>query len=167
VGASGRQPATREREGVAEALASVWPSIGTDAIRGLSQLATIAEPGHDALLMLEGEPTPYLAIVLEGRVAIRTRVAGRETLTILTVEPGDIVGWSAVVSPFRSTSTARAVGPVRLLEFEAGDLRALLLQEPAVAAEVYPLVLQAVARRLAGTRLQLLDLFDQRWAEPW
>jgi CRP-like cAMP-binding protein len=117
--------------------------------------------------MVEGDPTPFLAIVLDGRVAIRTWVAGRETLTILTVEPGDIVGWSAVVPPYRSTSSARAVETTRLLEFKAGELRAVLIDQPAIAAEVYPLVLQAVARRLAGTRLQLLDLFDKRWVEPW
>jgi CRP-like cAMP-binding protein len=159
--------AAPDRVRVEDALVAVWPSMGGDAIRCLNEIATIVELGPNAPLMVEGDPTPFLAIVLDGRVAIRTWVAGRETLTILTVEPGDIVGWSAVVPPYRSTSSARAVETTRLLEFKAGELRAVLIDQPAIAAEVYPLVLQAVARRLAGTRLQLLDLFDKRWVEPW
>jgi len=51
--------------------------------------------------------------------------------------------------------------------FEGRLLRDRLERSPELAAGFYPLVLGAVARRLTGTRLQLLDLFTQRWTQPW
>ena len=162
----GRQPQRIETLAAGDALAAVWGSLSLDVRQRLAEHAHVVERQPNELLTREGEPTADLAIVLDGRVAIRTRIEGREMLTILKVEPGDVIGWSAVVPPYRATSTATAVGPVRLLAFDAAELRHLLASEPDLAAEVYPQVLKAVARRLQGTRLQLLDLFTQR-VEPW
>jgi CRP-like cAMP-binding protein len=83
------------------------------------------------------------------------------------VEPGDVVGWSAIVPPYRATSTAVALTDSELAVFEGEKLREALAADDKLAAQLYPVLLQAVARRLEGTRLQLLDLFSQRWVEPW
>jgi len=78
-----------------------------------------------------------------------------------------VVGWSALVPPFRATSTGIALTETELAYFDGATLRAALAGDDNLAAEMYPVVLNAVARRLEGTRLQLLDLFSQRWVEPW
>ena len=39
--------------------------------------------------------------------------------------------------------------------------------DPELAAPVYLSLLEALARRLTGTRLQLLDLFTTTGDEPW
>jgi CRP-like cAMP-binding protein len=93
-------------------------------------------------------------------------------VTILTVEPGDIVGWSALVPPHRATSVGIAIEPVTLIEFPGERLRQLLREDYPLAASVYPRVMQAMSRRLAATRLQQLDLFAREdWVRsevrPW
>jgi CRP-like cAMP-binding protein len=89
-------------------------------------------------------------------------------VTILTVEPGDVVGWSALVPPYRATSTAVAIEPTRLLAFDVKELRRTLREDAALAATVYPRVLEAVARRLGATRHQLLDLYTHDAERvPW
>jgi CRP-like cAMP-binding protein len=118
-------------------------------------------------ILREGEPTRSLGIVRSGRVAIRLRVPERGPTTILTVEPGDVVGWSAVVPPHRATSTVMALIPTELLLIDGAALRAELAADPELAASVYLSLLEALARRLTGTRLQLLDLFTQAGSEPW
>jgi CRP-like cAMP-binding protein len=125
----------------------------------LAALARIVEAGAGARLLTEGEETDDVSIVLAGRVALRMHVPERGVVTILTVEEGDLLGWSALVPPHTATSEAVAVEPVRLLSFNGAELRAALRADHALAASVYPRVLQAVARRLSATRLQLLDLF--------
>jgi CRP/FNR family transcriptional regulator, cyclic AMP receptor protein len=112
-----------------------------------------------AVIMQEGAETDPFGIVVEGRVALRLLVPERGAVTILTVEPGDVVGWSALVPPYRATSTAVAVEPTRLLAFDVKQLRRILREDQALAATVYPRVLEAVARRLGATRHQLLDLY--------
>ena len=143
------------------ALSASWFGAGLspEAVARLAGIADLRaiEPG--TALTHEGALTEALGIVLTGRIALRTLVPERGMVTILTVEPGDIVGWSAIVHPHRATSEAVAIEPVTLLEFKRERLLALLRSDQALAASVYPRVLQAVSRRLAATRLQLLDLF--------
>jgi CRP-like cAMP-binding protein len=112
-------------------------------------------------ILREGADTDPFAIVLAGRVALRLLVPERGSVTIMTVEPGDVVGWSALVPPYRATSTAVALEPSRLIAFDSATLRKALREDPALAATVYPRVLESVARRLSATRHQLLDLYGR------
>jgi CRP/FNR family cyclic AMP-dependent transcriptional regulator len=156
------------------ALSASWFGAGLSP-EAVSRLAAIAEVKDVAVgdeLVREGQVTESFGIVLSGRIALRTLVPERGMVTILTVEPGDVVGWSAVVPPHRGTSTAIAIEPVRILELPGESLRSLLRSDHALAASVYPRLLQAVGRRLAATRMQLLDLFareewGRREIQPW
>jgi CRP-like cAMP-binding protein len=148
------------------ALTASWFGAGLspEAVARLAGIAALrdVEPGTE--LTREGQVTEAFSIVMTGRVALRTLVPERGMVTILTVEPGDVLGWSAIVPPHRATSTSVAIEPVTLLELSGERLRALLRSDHALAASVYPRVLQAVARRLSATRFQLLDLFAR---EEW
>ena len=116
----------------------------------------------------EGTGTPFLGAVDSGRIALRYRVPELgERLTIVTIEPGELIGWSAVVAPFRATVDAVATEDTRLLTFEAEALRELLASDCALAAELLPIVLETVSRRLTTSWHQLLDLFGSRGNDPW
>ncbi len=100
-----------------------------------------------------------MGILISGRLALRTLVPERGPVTILSVEPGDIFGWSAVLAATKAQSTVVATEPSKALVIEGATLRAALKEDHALAASLYPRVLSAVGRRLRATRLQLLDLF--------
>jgi CRP/FNR family cyclic AMP-dependent transcriptional regulator len=120
-----------------------------------------------ATFMHEGEVTAFMAIVVRGRVALRLRVPERGAITILTLDPGDIVGWSSIVAPYRATTTATALEPTELAILESEELRELLASDVEVAAAFLPYVLETAAARLAATRDQLLDLFHATGLDPW
>jgi CRP/FNR family cyclic AMP-dependent transcriptional regulator len=120
-----------------------------------------------AEILREGDLTRDLGIVVQGRVALRLRVPERGMTTVLTVEAGEIIGWSAVVPPHRSTSTVIAVVPTDLMLIDGAALRTELEADPVLASAVYRSLLEALADRLTGTRMQLLDLFSQHRDEPW
>ncbi len=124
-----------------------------------------AEPGQE--LFREGDESKSFGVVTKGRVALRTHVPERGDFTILTVEPGDVYGWSALVPPYRATSTAVAIEAVEAITFEGPALRAALREDAALAQALYPRVLVAVARRLNATRVQLLDLFAAEQVRTW
>ena len=150
-------------------LAAAWltHSLSAESRVRLAELGRTTNVAAGEVLMTEGEPSDYMALVMDGRVGLRVRVPERGQVTIMTVEPGDVVGWSAVTPPYRATSTAVALVDTQLINFDGPALRAALASEATLAAELYPVLLNAVARRLEGTRLQLLDLFSHRWIEPW
>ena len=135
--------------------------------RRLAAFARELSADRDEVLLREGEPTPFLGIVRTGRVALRLRVPGRGPITVVTVEPGDIFGWSAVLAPYRATATAVAVEPTEAIVLDAASLRLALESDEDLAAALYPRILRSVTRRLEGTRLQLLDLFGQAQEQAW
>lgn len=141
--------------------------LGGSERRRLASFATIVSAARDDVLLREGESTPYLAIVTGGRIALRLRLPGRDPITVTTVESGDIVGWSAVVAPYRATSTAVAVEPTEAIAFDGAQLRLALESDEDLAAALYPRILRSVSRRLEGTRLQLLDLFGAPEERTW
>lgn len=143
------------------------PTLSAEARARLAELAHIVvyEAGDE--VFREGHEADEFGIIRSGRVALRVLVPERGQTTILTCEPGDIVNWSAIVAPYRSTSTGVATEPVEILAFDGADFRGALRKDCALASAVYPRVLQAVARRLVATRYQLLDLFARQANEPW
>lgn len=156
-----------ERDAVSVELGATWFGSGLSmhARTRLVECATLGEHPGGVTLLREGEPTGLFAIVTHGRVALRMHVPERGPVNILTVEPGDVVGWSALVLPHRSTSTAVTLEPTTLVAFEPRRLRSLLEADCALAATLYPRLLEALGRRLSATRHQLLDLYAQQ-AEP-
>jgi CRP-like cAMP-binding protein len=125
----------------------------------LVKLGVLQEFEADEVILQEGEDAKEMGILISGRLALRTLVPERGPVTILSVEPGDIFGWSAVLAATQAQSTVAATEPSLALVIEGTRLRAALQEDHALAASLYPRVLKAVARRLRATRLQLLDLF--------
>ncbi len=157
------------REMLDSALASGWFGAGLPgpARDRLAELAHLGSYPTGEVVIHEGQPVDSFGVVVEGRLAVRLNVPGRSTVTALTIEPGDIVGWSALVPPHRATSTVVALEPTTVVAFDGSSLRSELDADPALAAAVTWRVLDAVARRLEATRTQLLDLFARVEHEPW
>jgi CRP-like cAMP-binding protein len=154
-------------DAIAVELGASWFGAGLShhARARLADTARILDYPASVVLLHEGDETGVFAILTRGRVALRLRVPERGPVTILTVEPGDVVGWSALVPPHRSTSTAVTTEPCTLIVFEPKGLRDLLEADLPLAATLYPRLLEALGRRLSATRHQLLDLYA-RQAEP-
>ena len=125
----------------------------------------VAEPGEE--LFREGDSAVLFGVVVRGRVALRTHVPERGDFTILTIEPGDVFGWSALVPPYRSTSTGVAIESMEAIAFEVPALRAALREDAPLAQAIYPRLLVAVNRRLNATRVQLLDLIAAEQVRTW
>ena len=133
-------------------------------LNGLGTMLTY-EPGAE--ILRAGATAPFLAIVERGRVALRLRVPERGRVAIVTVVPGELLGWSAVVPPYRATVDAIATEPTRLVAYDAVALRERLAHDCELAASLLPLVLESVSERLSASWDQLLDLFGTQPWEPW
>jgi CRP-like cAMP-binding protein len=161
--------AAEERAAIGTALRGTWFVAGLEdaALDRLAGMARRRTAAAGEIVLGEGSRSDELGVVVSGRLALRMLVPERGMTTILTVEPGDLYGWSAIVPPNRATSTVVAVEAAELIAFDGMALRVALAADHDLAAAVYPRVLQAVSRRLEATRLQLLDLFAQHEAGPW
>src|SRR6478609_6704231 len=96
---------------LAQAIGATWFGAGIPA-PSLQRLAALgrlrdAEPGET--LLIEGSPTTELDLLLSGRVGVTEREPGRGEVTLMTVEPGDIVGWSALLTHLPATATVSVI----------------------------------------------------------
>jgi len=159
----------QDRAALLAELNSSWFASGLEpeTATRLAELARAyrAEPGQE--LFREGDPSELFGVVIRGRIALRTLVPERGPITILTIEPGDVFGWSTVVPPYRSTSSATAIEPLEAVVFDAAGIRAALRTDCQLALALYPRIMLAVSRRLSATRLQLLDLFVAEQVKSW
>jgi CRP-like cAMP-binding protein len=100
-------------------------------LRGLSQrdllaLASAARPFTTAAgqyVAREGEPARAFYLIQSGHLALETRSPERGPVTVQTVGPGEVVGWSWLVPPYRWQFDCRALEPAQGLVLDGEWLR--------------------------------------------
>jgi len=110
-------------------------------------------------LFREGDAADSFYIVRHGLVALEQYVPNRGMLTIETIGPGEIAGWSWLVPPYRWQLSARAVEQTRAIELDGGCLRGKCEDDPALGY----LLLSRISSELVGVisraRLQMADVY--------
>lgn len=130
-----------------------------------SVTAVIERLGHEvcsppgACLFAEGDRFPDFQIILGGHVRLEMNVPNRGRMPILTLGPGEVLGWSAALAAGTMTATATALDQVRTLSIPGDKLRQLCNSQPELGFLFMKQLAGALSRRLLATRLQLLDLF--------
>jgi CRP/FNR family transcriptional regulator, cyclic AMP receptor protein len=149
-------------------LAETWfaASLSADTRARLAALGRVVDLPEGLAVVQEGAPCQDMGLVVSGRIALRLSLPGELHRTILTLEAGDVFGWSAVLPPAIATSTGIAIAPSRAILFDGDRLRKALAVDCELAAAIYQRLLASVARRLVATRVQLLDLYRSS-TEPW
>jgi CRP/FNR family cyclic AMP-dependent transcriptional regulator len=154
---------------LAEHIRATW--FGSDlpdiSLRRLGMMAREYESPARTRLLREGDDTDELSILVEGRIALTEHVAGRGSVTLMSAEPGDVFGWTAIIPPYRATATVVSLEAVKVIAIDAQALRAELKADSELAAGIYPRLAEALARRLEATRQQLLDLYGSEQRPPW
>jgi len=125
----------------------------------LRRTARDVEYDDGARLFDEGGPASQCWLIQHGRVALDTAVPGRGQVVVQTLGPGDMLGWSWLVPPYRWHFGARAVGTVRATAFDAEQLRLLADHDPSLGYALTRQLLVVVLDRLQSTRARLLDMY--------
>ena len=110
-------------------------------------------------LLREGDPADTFFVLRSGDVAVETFAPQRGAMTIETIHDGDLLGWSWLVSPYRTAFDARALGTIHAIAFDGACLRGKLAADPAVGYDVLRLFTEVIVERLQNTRVRLLDIY--------
>jgi CRP/FNR family cyclic AMP-dependent transcriptional regulator len=114
----------------------------------------------DSTIFQEGQIANKFYLIRTGRVALQVDVPGKEPLRIQTVGPGQILGWSWLISPFRWHFSGIVVLETRAIALDGQCLRTKCEKDVAFGYEMLKRLSQVMERRLDATRLQLIDLYD-------
>ena len=127
-----------------------------ELIAGCGHIAAVAEGDR---LFREGDPADTFYLVRRGRVALTTHVPGRGDVTIETLEPGEVIGWSWLFAPYRWHFDARAVEDAGVVAFDGACLRGKCDADHALGYELMRRFAQVMIDRLQHTRTRLLDVY--------
>ena len=113
------------------------------------------------LLFREGEMEDEVFVISSGHVRLSMYIPGRGEVSFLTAGPGDLVGWSGLISDGRMTATATTVDETTLIALSGKRLQELCNYEKDLGYVLLRRVAQVISQRLLSTRLQMLDLFEK------
>lgn len=129
------------------------------------ELALVAGCGTNVVfaagerLFREGDAADTFFLVRHGLVALDAYVPNNGQIAVDTVGPGEIVGWSWLVAPYRWHFTGRAVELVRAVQFDGACLRRKCEEDPLLGYDLLTRFAQVLVDRLQATRLQLMDVY--------
>lgn len=129
------------------------------SLEKLAAMARQVDVAAQAIIFREGEQHHDFHLLAEGHVALEMRVPGRDNVRLLTVGPGDVLAWSALLGDGQMTATATAIEPTRLVSLAAPALQAACASDHELGFAMMQALARALSSRLLATRLQLLDLF--------
>ncbi len=153
--------------GIDELLAGVPTLAGMDPahLELIAGCGSIRAFEQGERLFKEGQPATTFYVLRHGRAALEIFVPGRGEVTVATVGPGDIAGWSWLVPPYEWHLDARALERGSAVEFDGACLRGKFEGDPALGYEVMKRFATVLLERLQATRLQLLDVYGHTPAD--
>lgn len=129
-------------------------------LRLLVPITEVKQVPAGSTLFREGQDHSQIYLVIDGSIALDVRVSGQETKRLQTVGPGELLGWSPVLGQVEMTATARVLRPSRIVAIDAAQLLAICEHDPKFGFEFMRRTARALSKRLAATRLQLLDVYS-------
>jgi CRP/FNR family transcriptional regulator, cyclic AMP receptor protein len=130
-----------------------------DQVARVAKLATLHGLPIGTFVFREGELHRTAYLLQSGHVDLIMRTPGRGNQRILTLGPGDLVAWSALVGNGVMTCSALCTEDTSLIALDAAALTDLVEKDAELGYRWMRWVAQSVSQRLLATRLQLLDLF--------
>ena len=133
------------------------------ALAGCAQAKTF--PMNEKIYV-EGEHAGEFLILQAGRAAIDLQSPHRGVLTVHTVGPHEVLGWSWLFPPHRWHYNARAVVETRAISLDGDCVLAKIDQDPLLGYELMKRFSAIMLSRLEATRMQLMDIYDTRPVAP-
>lgn len=107
----------------------------------------------------EGEQANHFYLIRHGIVALEVFAPNRGSLTIQTLDDGEILGWSWLIPPYQWRFDARAVETTRAIALDGKCLREKCEEDHDLGYELLKRFASILGQRLEATRIQLLDIY--------
>ncbi|MDD5680737.1 MAG: cyclic nucleotide-binding domain-containing protein [Candidatus Omnitrophica bacterium] len=113
-------------------------------------------------ILREGQPADKFYLVREGKVDININTAQHNSITIQTINEGEILGWSWLIPPHRYRFDAKAAEDTRAIALDGKCLRNKCEENHELGYELLKRLAGVFTQRLEETRKQLINIYDVR-----
>jgi CRP/FNR family transcriptional regulator, cyclic AMP receptor protein len=105
----------------------------------------------------QGEPAGAFYIVTSGSVSIEVPAIQGPTLHLQQLHPGDVLGWSWLIPPYRWSFLIRTDSQVDVIEIDGKAVLAKCEADPKFGYEILKRVSALMSERLAHARQRMID----------
>lgn len=132
-----------------------FATINEETLKAVAMTAEerVVAPGTE--MFREGDPAGALNLITKGEVDIQYVLGNGEHRTVDTLVDGDLLGWSALVEPYKYTANAIARKKTLLVAIDGEKLRTLCTADPQLGYRLLTQIAKLLAHRLDGARVQL------------
>jgi CRP/FNR family transcriptional regulator, cyclic AMP receptor protein len=116
------------------------------------------DKGHH--LFRDGGEANQFYLIRQGKVLLEIHSPQCPSLSVETVEAGEVLGWSWLVPPYRWRFGARAVEPVSAIAVNGRCLRVKCEKNSDLGYELLKRTVEIMGQRLDATRFRLVDLYS-------
>jgi CRP-like cAMP-binding protein len=128
-------------------------------LQRIAGVAQLEQYPIGSTLFRDNESIDCVFLIVAGSVALEIPGPDQAVRRTYTVGPGELLGWSPLLSKLPMTATARPLTLTRVVALNAGKVLALCEQDPRFGYAFMRRTAQALARRLDATRAQLVDQY--------
>jgi CRP/FNR family cyclic AMP-dependent transcriptional regulator len=114
------------------------------------------------MVFRHAEPANHFYIITAGRVAVEIESSDRGVITIQTIHPGSVLGWSWLFPPYVWHYDARASEVTDAITFDARCLVGKCENNPALGYDLMKRFSAVLVERLKATQLQLMDMYGAK-----
>lgn len=111
------------------------------------------------ILFHEGDPAEYVYLVVTGKLNLVLCPSTIYQKNLLSIGPGEMLGWSSFVEDRNYASTGIIAIPTQLVRIEGKRLRAICDANPEFGYEFMHRIMRALAQRLTTTWSQLAKIY--------
>jgi len=112
-----------------------------------------------AYIFREGEEARVFYLIRTGKITLKIHAGEKGPIGIQTVSPGEVLGWSWLISPYRWHFDAFAIEEARAFALDATCLKSKCEADHSFGYEMLRRFSEVLGRRLEATRYQLLDVY--------
>jgi CRP-like cAMP-binding protein len=132
-----------------------FADVTEDCLREVAMLSEEVTIAGGTVLFREGDKADRLYILVDGEVDIQYTLGSGELRTVDTLVPGELIMWSALVEPFRSTAVGTTRQDSKMIAIAGDKLRELCEQNHDLGYRMLISLTKLLATRLEGARVQL------------
>ena len=134
-----------------------FADISEEALKEVAMISDEVTAAVGSAIFCEGDRADNLFILCEGEVDLQYTLGSGEMRTVDTLVAGDLILWSALVEPYKSTATGtvRKEGDAKMISVDGKKLRQLCETNHDLGYRMLISITKLLATRLEGARVQL------------
>jgi CRP/FNR family transcriptional regulator, cyclic AMP receptor protein len=129
--------------------------VAREHMEQIAEIADFRDYEVGEIVFRKGDRADSIFLVASGQLSIELCVTDTNCKRIMTVGPGEMLGWSSLLDRPHLAALARAIEPTRVVRIDSGKLQAICDEDPEFGYQFTRRVMAALAVRLHATWAQL------------